>query len=201
MVILGRHAGDQPPAAKEDDMARIPIPQIETAPEKARPKLEKVKAMFGSVPNLFRIMANSPAALEGYLGLSGALAGGVFDLATRERIAIAVAEVNGCTYCLSAHTYIGRTMGKMDEGDLALAREGHAEDRRANAAVELAVAVTRGGGRVGAEAIAAAREAGLTEAAILEVFGHVALNVLTNYVNIALETEVDFPVVAARRAA
>ncbi len=182
-------------------MARIPIPQIETAPEKARPKLEKVKAMFGSVPNLFRIMANSPAALEGYLGLSGALAGGVFDLATRERIAIAVAEVNGCTYCLSAHTYIGRTMGKMDEGDLALAREGHAEDRRANAAVELAVAVTRGGGRVGAEAIAAAREAGLTEAAILEVFGHVALNVLTNYVNIALETEVDFPVVAARRAA
>lgn len=182
-------------------MARIPIPQPENAPDKARPKLEKVKAMFGSVPNLFRIMANSPAALEGYLALSGALAAGSFDLATRERIAIAVAEVNGCTYCLSAHTYIGRNLAKMTAQDLALARDGRAEDPRASAAVELAVAVTRGGGRVGAEAIAAARQAGLDEAAVLEVFGHVALNVLTNYVNIALETEVDFPVVATRRAA
>jgi uncharacterized peroxidase-related enzyme len=201
MVILWRTRPASGRRDKETAMARISIPQLDSAPEKARPKLDKVKAMFGSVPNLFRILANSPAALEGYLSLSAALAGGAFDLQTRERIALAVAEVNGCAYCLSAHTYIGRNLAKMADEDLALARDGHAEDRRANAAVELAVAVTRGSGRVGAEAIAAAREAGLDEAAVLEVFAHVALNVLTNYVNIALDTEVDFPLVAARRAA
>jgi uncharacterized peroxidase-related enzyme len=182
-------------------MARITIPSLDSAPEKARPALDKVKGMFGSVPNLFRILANSPAALEGYLALSSALAGGSFDLATRERIALAVAEVNGCTYCLSAHSYIGTHMARMSERDLALARDGRAEDGRADAAVKLAVAIARGRGRVGAEEIAAAREAGLSEAAVLEVLAHVALNVLTNYVNIALETEVDFPVVEARRAA
>ncbi len=58
---------------------------------------------------MFRAIANSPAALEGYLGLNGALAKGTLEPATRERIALAIAEVNGCDYCASAHTYPART--------------------------------------------------------------------------------------------
>jgi uncharacterized peroxidase-related enzyme len=182
-------------------MARIQIPTPEQAPEKSKPKLDAVKAKLGSAPNLFRIMANSPATLEGYLGLNGALGAGSLDLKTRERIALAVAEVNGCGYCLSAHTYIGLNMAKMDEADVQAARNGRSRDALANAAVELAVALARGHGRVTDAQFNAARRGGLSDAQILEVIANVALNVMTNYVNLALETDIDFPVVSAARAA
>jgi AhpD family alkylhydroperoxidase len=91
-------------------MSRIPTPAtITAAPAAAQPLLEAVKKQLGSAPNLFRITANSPAALEGYLSLNGALAKGALDAATRERIALAVAQVNGCRYCLAAHTISART--------------------------------------------------------------------------------------------
>jgi AhpD family alkylhydroperoxidase len=90
-------------------MSRIPTPAtIEAAPAAAQPLLQAVKKQLGVAPNLFRLVANSPAALEGYVSLSGALAKGDVPAATRERIALAVAEINGCDYCLSAHTYLGR---------------------------------------------------------------------------------------------
>ena len=89
------------------------------APETAQPLLEGVNKMLGSVPNLFRLTANSPAALEGYLGLNGALSKGVLDPQTRERIALAVAQFNGCDYCLSAHTYLGKNLAKLDDAEIA----------------------------------------------------------------------------------
>src|SRR3546814_19951928 len=90
-------------------MSRIAIPaDIGSAPTAAQPLLQAVDQQLGSVPNLFRLVATSPAALEGYLGMSGALAKGSLPAPTRERIALAVAEINGCTYCLSAHTYLGK---------------------------------------------------------------------------------------------
>jgi len=90
-------------------MSRIPTPAtIAEAPEKSRPLLEAVNSQVGFVPNMFRLISTSPQALEGYLGLSGAIGKGALPAATRERIALAVAEVNGCSYCLSAHTHFGR---------------------------------------------------------------------------------------------
>ena len=86
-------------------MPRLPTPaSIEASPAAAQPLLHAVKKQLGVVPNLFRVVGNSPAALEGYLGLNGALGKGELEAATRERIALAVAEVNACDYCLSAHT-------------------------------------------------------------------------------------------------
>lgn len=82
-------------------MSRILTPaNIEAAPAAAQPQLEAVNKQLGVVPNLFRLVANSPSALEGYLGMSGALAKGSLPAQTRERIALAVAQVNGCDYCL-----------------------------------------------------------------------------------------------------
>ncbi len=100
-------------------MSRIATPaSIDAAPAAARPALKAVKKQLGSVPNLFRLVANSPAALEGYLGLNGALAKGALDARTRERIALAVAEINGCGYCLSAHSYLGKVLA-----EIAMSRE------------------------------------------------------------------------------
>jgi uncharacterized peroxidase-related enzyme len=180
-------------------MSRIPTPTtIDAAPAHARPMLEAVQKQLGSVPNLFRLVANSPAALEGYLGLSGALAKGALDGPTRERIALAVAETNGCDYCLAAHTYLGKHVAKLDDAELARNRDGASDDARAAAALRFATTLVRERGRVHDTDVAAVKAAGYSDAQIVEIILHVALNTLTNYVNIALDTVVDFPAVAAR---
>lgn len=177
-------------------MSRIPTPAtIAEAPEAAQPLLRNVEKLLGSVPNMFRLVANSPAALEGYLGLNGALARGKLDARTRERIALAVAARNDCGYCLAAHTYLGRNLAKLDEAEIAQNRRGHSADAKADAAVRFAVAVVEGRGHVAPDAIERLRGAGYTDAEIVEIVAHVALNTLTNYVNEVFATAVDFPAV------
>ena len=183
-------------------MSRIAIPAtIESAPTASQPLLEAVKKQIGVVPNLFRLVANSPAALEGYLGLSGALGKGALPAATRERIALAVAEINGCNYCLSAHTYLGKNVAKLDDAEIAANRAGSSNDAKADAAVRFAAKVTQQRGKVSAEDVLAVKSAGYSEAQIIEIVQHVALNTWTNYINEVAQTEIDFPVVQARLAA
>src|ERR1700709_1643291 len=101
-------------------MSRLPTPaSIETSPAAPPPPPQAVKKQLGIVPNLFRLVGNSPAALEGYLGLNGALAKGALEAATRERIALAVAEINGCNYSLSAHSYLGKNLPKLSAAENA----------------------------------------------------------------------------------
>ncbi len=183
-------------------MSRIPTPAtIADAPEKSRPLLEAVQKQLGVAPNMFRLIATSPHALEGYLGLSGALAHGALPPATRERIALAVAEVNGCDYCLSAHSYLGRNLAHLDDAEIAANRNGGSSDKKADAAVRFAVAVTRSRGHVAEADLSAVREAGYTDAQAIEIVQHVALNTWTNYFNEVFGTDIDFPVVQARKAA
>ncbi|BCH09959.1 alkyl hydroperoxide reductase AhpD [Mesorhizobium sp. 131-3-5] len=182
-------------------MSRIPTPATEQTPEKSQPLLAAVQKQLGTVPNLFRIVANSAAALEGYLGLSGALGKGALAAKTRERIALAIAEVNDCGYCLSAHTYIARNLAKLDDAEITANRNGASNDVKADAAVRFAVKIGRGRGQASDADIAALKQTGYSDAEIVEIIAHVALNTFTNYVNEALKTEIDFPVVAVRTAA
>lgn len=183
-------------------MSRIPTPAtINDAPEASRPLLHGVQKSLGSVPNLFRIVANSPAALQGYLGLNTALGKGSLNAATRERIALAIANYNGCDYCNSAHTYLGRNLAKLDDAEIAANRAGRSTDPKAAAAVSFAVKVARARGRVRAEDVADVKAAGYSDGELVEIICHVALNVLTNYVNEAFRTEIDFPLFEAARAA
>jgi uncharacterized peroxidase-related enzyme len=183
-------------------MSRINIPAtIESAPAASQALLQAVNKQLGSVPNLFRLVANSPAALEGYLGMSGALGKGALAAQTRERIALAVAEINGCGYCLSAHTYLGKNLAKLDDAEMAANRSGASNDPRADAAVRFAAKVTQQRGKVGAEDVSAVRNAGYSDAEIIEIVQHVALNTWTNYINEVAATEIDFPVVELRQVA
>jgi uncharacterized peroxidase-related enzyme len=182
-------------------MPRIDAPTVETAPAASQPQLAAVKKQLGVVPNLFRTIAHSPAALEGYLSLNGALAKGSLDAATRERIALAVAEFNGCGYCLAAHTYIGKNVAKLSDSEIESNRRGRSSDAKADAAVVFAAKVISARGHVSEADLSAVRAAGLTEADIIEIIAHVALNTLTNYVNEVAGTIVDFPAVSALKAA
>ena len=180
-------------------MSRIHTPaSLETSPVASQPQLAAVQQQLGVVPNLFRVIGNSPAALAGYLGLNGALAKGQLDARTRERIALAVAEVNACDYCLSAHTYLGKHAAKLDDAEMAANREGGSHDAKAAAAVRFAVQVVRARGHVEDADLQAVRAAGYSDAQVVEIVLHVALNTLTNYVNEVAKTAIDFPVVTHR---
>jgi len=183
-------------------MSRITTPAtIEAARTASQPLLHAVNRQLGIAPNLFRMVSNSPAALEGYVGLSGALGKGVLPAATRERIALAVAEINGCSYCLSAHTYLGKNLAKLDEAEMFANRNGGSNDLKADAAVRFAVKVTRLRGHVSDEDLRLVKAAGYSEAQVIEIVMHVALNTWTNYVNEVAKTDIDFPVVTLRQAA
>ena len=183
-------------------MSRIATPaSIEASPAASQPLLQAVKKQLGVVPNLFRVVGNSPAALEGYLGLNAALGKGKLDPKTRERIALAVAEINGCGYCLAAHSYLAKNIAKLDEAEIAANRGGGSNDPKADAAVAFAAKIVRERGHVAAADLEAVRAAGYGDAEIIEIVLHVALNTLTNYVNEVAGTDIDFPVVAVRSAA
>ena len=154
------------------------------------------------MPNMFRLIANSPAALEGYLGLSGALNKGALPAPARERIALAVAEINGCAYCLSAHTYLGKNLAKLDDAEITANRNGASSDPKADAAVRFAVKVMHACGHVSDHDLTTVKSAGYDDTQVIEIVLHVALNTWTNYINEAAKTDVDFPLVqTARRAA
>jgi uncharacterized peroxidase-related enzyme len=175
-------------------MNRIFTPQaIEEAPTAAQPTLELLKRRFGMVPNLFRVMSNSPAALTGFLGLSDALARGQLSMPTRDRIALAVAEINSCEYCLTAHIYLGKEFAKLDDAEIEANRSGFSNDLKANVAVRFAVKLTQQRGQVDEEDFDALRSAGYSDGEIVEIMWHVALNIATNYINVANQTEIDFP--------
>jgi uncharacterized peroxidase-related enzyme len=182
-------------------MSRLFTPaSIEASPAASHPLLEAVKKQLGVVPNLFRLVGNSPAALEGFLGLSGALAKGALEAPTRGRIALAVAEINGCDYCLSAHSYLGKNLVKLSDAEMAVNRNGGSTDPKADAAVRFAVKLVNARGHVADADIKAVKDAGYSDAQIIEIVLHVALNTLTNYVNVVAKTEIDFPVVTAKAA-
>jgi len=181
-------------------MSRLTIPAREAAPAASQPLLDAVETSLGSVPNLFRLVSQSPAALSGLLGLNGALSKAL-DARTRERIALAVAQINGCDYCLSAHSYLGLNVAKLDAAEIALNRRGHSSDPRADAAVSFAAKVATQRGRVSDADLAAVKLAGFTEAQIIEIVSVVAVNMFTNLINNVAETAIDFPVVRAAEAA
>jgi len=181
-------------------VSRISTPTLESTPAASRSLLDGVHKKLGVVPNMFRVIALSPAALEGYLGLNGALSR-TLDVRTRERIAIAVAEKNGCDYCLSAHTYLALNLAKMTPEDAELAREGSSTDAIAAAAIRFAVQVMTTLGSVGDADIAAVKEAGFGDAQIVEIVGLVAENVFTNFLNKVAQTDIDFPALHTAQAA
>lgn len=177
-------------------MSRIAVPAREAAPDAAKPLLDAVEKKLGAVPNLFRLMATSPAVLEGYLAKSAALSR-TLDAKTRERIALAVAAVNGCDYCMSAHTYLATNLAKLGADEIARNRAGHSEDPKIDVAIRFAAKVARDRGHVSDLDLAEVRLAGYADAQIVEIVAQVAENFFTNLLNEVAKTDIDFPVVRA----
>jgi len=178
-------------------MSRLPLIDEETAEAPAAGVLEQVRKGMGMVPNMAKVMANSPAALKGYLRLNAALGGGVLDAVTRERLALAVAQANGCNYCLSIHTHKNLSTQALTGEEILQARKASADDTKTDAILKFAVAVVNGRGAVTDGQVDAARAAGITDEELTEIIGNVAVNTMTNYFNKAAAVDIEFPLVTA----
>tara|TARA_A100000171_G_scaffold46627_1_gene51656 strand:+ start:235 stop:786 length:552 start_codon:yes stop_codon:yes gene_type:complete len=154
--------------------------------------LAAVKQQMGGVPNILGTMARSHAALSGYLGFSGALGKGKLSAKLREQIALTVAGANGCDYCASVHTAVGGQHGVAAE-ELSDNLEARSADARTQAALTFTAKVMKTRGNVTDSDMKAARDAGFSDEELIEIVGHVALNVFTNYFNHVAGTEIDFP--------
>ena len=167
-----------------------------TATGKAKELLDFVEKRTGRIPNMVRLMVNSPAALNAYLGFAGALRDAKLPAETQELIAIAVAEADGCDYALSAVSALGRSGGR-SESDVAAARHAHARDPKTTAALRFAAKVVETRGHVEAVDVAALREAGFSDGEVAEVIAVVVLNTYRSFFNLVARPEIDFPVVRA----
>jgi uncharacterized peroxidase-related enzyme len=151
---------------------------------------------LGMVPNLAQQLANAPAALKAYLGFGAALNEGKLTAKQREQIAVAVANVNHCDYCLSAHNALGSLQG-LTKPELEAAQFGESSDKKDAAILSFAVKIVEHRGHLPAREVETLRAAGVADQEIVEVIAAVAVNIFTNYFNHIAGPEIDFPVVRA----
>lgn len=181
-------------------MNRVPlIDRTATTPDR-KALLDPIHNAFGTTPNMFRAVANSPAALQSMWGAFGALGGGVLGAKLGEQIAVAVADRNACAYCLAAHTVLGAAAG-VSTHELQQAQAGRSDDPKTQAALRFALKLVTDRGQISDADVQALRVEGFSDEAIVEILAHVALNLFTNYVNVAFAVPVDFPKVNLHRAA
>lgn len=157
--------------------------------------LNAVQQQIGMIPNLFRTFAHAPVVLNAYLRFSETLAGGRLSAQQREIIALTVAQVNTCQYCLSAHTLLGKGAGLSDEAILQ-ARKGSADNAIDQVIVAFAQKIVVSRGRLSNADLQEVRSVGVDDGLIVEIIANVTLNILTNYTNHIAATDVDFPVVS-----
>jgi len=173
-------------------MARMHLVDPQQAEGKQKELLDGVQKKLGMTPNLIRGFANSSAALQAYLGMSGALGEGSLSPKLREQIALTVGQANSCDYCLAAHSAVGKMVG-LNRDDITDARQGFSSDTEVDAALQFAKRIVETKGWVSDEDFANVRAAGYDDGGIAEIIAHVALNTFTNYFNHVAETPIDFP--------
>ncbi len=177
------------------NIQRIPSIDPATATGSNKKFFDLLQSALGVVPNMTRAMAQSPAVLEGYVTLNGALSKGTLGRKLGEELALTLAGTNHCDYCASAHSVLGKFAG-LSETQITAALHGTAEETKAAAALKFANAVVEKRGRISDADFQAVLDAGFTPGEAGEIVAHVALNVFTNYFNNVAATEIDFPKVA-----
>ncbi|WP_207423895.1 carboxymuconolactone decarboxylase family protein [Desertivirga brevis] len=174
-------------------MPRLKALDPQTTTGKSSELFGAIQSKLGMVPNMMRTMGNSPAVLNGYLSLSGALAEASLGAKVGELIALTVANANSCDYCNAAHSFIGEKLVHIDTKAIADAREGKSTDQKIQAALTFSRVLVDKKGLVSNADVEAVKDAGYDDAGIAEIIAHVGLNILTNYFNNAAQVTVDFP--------
>lgn len=176
-------------------MARTAVLNPEQVPAESKATLDAFTKNIGFTPNMMASFAQSPIAFNAWATLLGGLSKAL-DVKTRDGIGLAVSEVNGCNYCLGVHSFTAEHLAKLPADEIILARKGHANDPKRDAALQFARKVIETRGQVSDADLKAVREAGYTEANVVEIVALVAMYSLTNFFNNVFDPDKDFPAVA-----
>lgn len=168
-----------------------------TATPASQEILKQIHGAFGATPNMFKAVSNSPAALKSMWASFGALGAGTLGAKLGEQIAVAVANRNRCEYCLAAHTVLGQSAG-VSAQNMSAAQIGQSADPKTQAALTFALKIVEQRAAIAQADVESVRAAGFNDGEIVEIMAHVALNLFTNYVNVAFNVPVDFPKVALK---
>ncbi len=172
-------------------MPKFAVKTIEDAPEKARPVLEGAKEKYGFIPNILGVFANAPPLLKGYATLSGIFDETSFSAAERQVILLSVSYVNGCDYCMAAHS-MAASMAKLPDDALAALRNGsEIRDAKLQALRVFTQTVVEKRGWLDDGDMSAFLDAGYKPENILEVILGVAVKTMSNYANHVAETPLD----------
>ncbi|MGY2337784.1 carboxymuconolactone decarboxylase family protein [Pseudomonas sp. SDO5532_S415] len=191
-ILIFKIGGQNHGSPEAANMSRIEIPSRENTPPETHETLDAIGKRLGFFPNLYRLTAISPKTLAALVALQTPLMKAL-DLKTRERIALIVSEVNGCSYCVAAHTFVGLNLAKDSPDEIALARKGQSSNPKTQAILQFAERVAEMRGHVSEDEITCVREAGFSDAEIIEVIGLVIQFSFTNYINNVFDTDIDFP--------
>jgi uncharacterized peroxidase-related enzyme len=173
-------------------MQPITVPSFEQVSPGAQVLFDQLKKRLGKVPNLYAIMGSSEHALKGFMDLELNLYKGVFRPKEREAVALVVSEVNGCEYCLAAHTLAAIKAGLTEDQTLEI-RKGASTDSKLNAIVALAKAIAETKGNPSADLLDNFYAAGYDTAALMELVGLITVRIFTNYVFALTHIPIDFP--------
>ena len=164
----------------------------EQVDESTKEVFASIKQKVGMLPNLYATMANSPQMLNGFLAFEAALKKGSFSSKEGEAISLAVSQVNGCQYCLAAHSAVGKMVG-FSEDEVMDIRQRTVADNKLNVLTQLAAELTEKRGKASQESIDNFLSAGYSHQALTELIGFVGLRSITNYIFSQGEFEIDFP--------
>ena len=173
-------------------MTNFKVPTRDQVTPEAQGIFDQLKSQIGMVPNIYAYLGNSANGLSSYLSFDGAIGKGSFTNKEKEAIKLAASEVNGCIYCLSAHTAIAKMNGFSEDETIAL-RSGTISDTRLNALVNLTKEITQNRGKASSEAIERFFNAGYNEQAIADLILIIGSISVTNYLHNLTEIPVDFP--------
>lgn len=176
-------------------MSRMPMITVQTACEAAAPTLESIHKKFGAVPNFFGALANNGTALNAYLDFEEAIeSNSRLTTAQQEMISLAVANKNGCQYCVSGHTFSAKHAG-VNQASALRAQTGQAEDPLDQAVLSFALAMREYRGAVPESILTQARNAGLNDQLLVEITTWTLINTYSNWINNLIQPKIDFPLV------
>jgi AhpD family alkylhydroperoxidase len=157
------------------EVSRFQIHDELTAPDESAPILKSIQAAGGAVSKFVGVLAGSPSLLRAYTRMRSELRGGILPQATRERIALAVAERRGDTYSIVQHAKSARRAG-LGLDEVSRARSFTSGNPKEAALLEYLGAALGAEGHPPLHLHEEAREAGWSDEEILEAVGHLALN-------------------------
>ena len=174
-------------------MALLQSIEPNEATGEAKVLFDGIQQRLPRVPNMLGILGHSPKVLASYLKFTDAFSS---QLPERLRIliTIAVAQIAGGDYLLSFAHVLGKRDG-LNEEQMNAARHGESSDAKTAAVLQFAAKAAREHGRVSEDDLAAVREAGYTEAELVDIVAYIALDMFRAYFNLMAQTAIDFPVV------